>query len=333
MRTMHLFAGGGGGMYADLILGHTPTVAVEWDKHACNVLRARKEDGWWPECEIIEGDIRAFCGVRYAGEVDCIHAGFPCQDLSVAGNRAGLDGDRSSLYVEALRIFGEVRPRYLFLENVPGVLTANGGEALNRIMSDLAALGLDARWTCLRASDVGANHRRDRWWCLASNSDRPEHGRWSEPERGEVKRDTDSSRHGAQRDVADTKPDGLEGTEPARGSPPTVRRRSAEQGQDISDASLELFDRPGSTGKAGGRESTNFCSDDVPISRRRSSKGPRREECSRQGQTWWFPEPPVGRVANGVAGRVHRLKMLGNGQVPLQAAFAWIMLGGPHNGL
>lgn len=276
---MHLFAGGGGGMYADLILGHTPTVAVEWEKAACDVLRARKEK-WWPDCEIIEGDIRAFSGVRYAGKMDCIHAGFPCQDLSVAGNGAGLDGDRSSLYVEALRIYSEVRPRYLFLENVTGIFTANDGEALNRVASDLAALGLDARWLPIRASDVGANHRRDRWWCLAYPK---------RSERGPLHKVSDmEGQHRVQPE------DRCEGAS-----------RAGKHGKAVADA--HRTGRPQQWGP--------------------QPEG--QEQPTSELRSWWSVEPPVGRVANGVAKRVNRLKMLGNGQVPLQAAYAWVMLGGP----
>jgi DNA (cytosine-5)-methyltransferase 1 len=164
LRTMHLFAGAGGGLLADLILGHAPVVAVEWDAYCCQVLRERAEEGWFPTLRVYEGDVRMFDPSEYAGRVDCIHAGFPCQDISVAGNQAGVDeGTRSGLYREALRIAGVVRPKFLFLENVAAICS-NG---LGTVLGDLAALGYDCRWTCLRASDCGAPHRRDRWWLLA----------------------------------------------------------------------------------------------------------------------------------------------------------------------
>ncbi len=111
-----------------------------------------------------EGDVRLFDPSEYAGKVDCIHAGFPCQDISVAGKQAGVsEGTRSGLYREVLRIAGIVRPRYLFLENVAAILS-NG---LGTVLADMAAMGYDSRWICIRASDVGAPHHRDRWWLLA----------------------------------------------------------------------------------------------------------------------------------------------------------------------
>lgn len=164
LRTMHLFAGIGGGLLADLILGHRPIVAVEWEPYACKVLRERAAEGWFPELYVWEGDVRLFDPSEYAGKVDCIHAGFPCQDISVAGKQAGVsEGTRSGLYREVLRIADIVRPRYLFLENVAAILS-NG---LGTVLADLAAMGYDSRWICLRASDVGAPHHRDRWFLLA----------------------------------------------------------------------------------------------------------------------------------------------------------------------
>lgn len=174
-NTMHLFAGAGGGLLGDLILGHTPIVAVEWDKYACKVLRERADDGWFTGLQVYEGDVRLFDPSEYAGRVDCIHAGFPCTDISVAGKQAGVGEEtRSGLYREVLRIADMVRPRELFMENVSAILS-NG---LGTVLADLSARGYSARWMCLRASDVGANHHRDRWWLLARRPDvspHPEH--------------------------------------------------------------------------------------------------------------------------------------------------------------
>ena len=161
---MHLFAGVGGGLLCDLILGHKPVVAVEWEPYACRVLRERSAEGWFPGLHVWEGDVRLFDPSEYAGKVDCIHAGFPCQDISVAGKQAGVsEGTRSGLYREVLRVAGIVRPSYLFLENVAAILS-NG---LGTVLADLAAMGYDANYGCIRASDVGAPHHRDRWFLNA----------------------------------------------------------------------------------------------------------------------------------------------------------------------
>lgn len=184
MQTMHLFAGIGGGLLADRILGHEPVVAVEWEPYACHVLRERAAEGWFPGLRVWEGDVRLFDPSEYAGRVDCIHAGFPCQDLSAAGKREGLGvGTRSGLYSEALRISRQVRPKYIFLENVAAIVSRGVGT----VLGDLAEMGYDAKWACIPASFVGAPHKRDRWWCLATDSKRDKQPR-EEPCGGEIGR-------------------------------------------------------------------------------------------------------------------------------------------------
>lgn len=127
---MHLFAGIGGGLLADLILGHRPIIAVEWDKYCCQVLRERAADGWFPELSVWEGDVRLFNPSEYAGQVDCIHAGFPCQPFSNAGLRKGSTDSRGDLFAQVLRCVEIIRPKYIFLENVPGLLTSRSPTCL-----------------------------------------------------------------------------------------------------------------------------------------------------------------------------------------------------------
>lgn len=172
---MHLFAGVGGGLLADIILGHRPIVAVEWEPYACQVLRERAAEGWFPDLSVWEGDVRLFDPSEYAGRVGCIHAGFPCQDISVAGKQAGVGEEtRSGLYREVLRIARVVRPCFIYLENVSAIVS-NG---IGAVVADLSTLGYDSEWLCLRASDCGALHRRDRWWLLA-------HAKWDKQPREE----------------------------------------------------------------------------------------------------------------------------------------------------
>lgn len=94
---------------------------------------------------------------------DVICGGFPCQDLSVAGKGAGLDGERSGLYREVIRLARTIRPRYILLENVAELLS----RGLGVVLGDLAKIGYDAEWHCIPASYIGAWHRRDRVWILA----------------------------------------------------------------------------------------------------------------------------------------------------------------------
>jgi DNA (cytosine-5)-methyltransferase 1 len=110
----------------------------------------------------IWSNVRTFDGKPWRGVVDWIAGGFPCQPFSVAGKRRG-EEDPRHLWPEFVRIIGEVRPRLVFLENVPGVVKLGGAS----IASDLAELGYRFAWTTLRASDVGAPHHRRRWFCVA----------------------------------------------------------------------------------------------------------------------------------------------------------------------
>jgi DNA (cytosine-5)-methyltransferase 1 len=166
-RTLHLFAGAGGGLLADLLLGHQPVCAVEVDPYCQQILSARQADGslpWFP----IFADVTEFDGRPWAGLIDIVAGGFPCTDISCAGKGAGLEGADSGLWREMARIIGEVRPRYVFVENSP-MLTSRG---LGTVLGDLAALGFDARWGVLGAVHAGAPHRRERIWIVACHPDR-----------------------------------------------------------------------------------------------------------------------------------------------------------------
>lgn len=284
---MHLFAGIGGGLLADLILGHRPIVAVEWEPYACQVLRERAAEGWFPGLRVWEGDVRLFDPSEYTGGVDCIHAGFPCQDISVAGKQAGVsEGTRSGLYREVLRIAGVVRPKQLFLENVAAIL----GNGLGTVLADLATMGYDARWLCIRASDVGAPHHRDRWFLLA---------------------DARASRE----DVADSgHVRRWYGAKPIESEKPAITRH----GEAVSDAECEGLERANTFSgiAASAREQGKIQAIATP------------PIGNKPGVAWWTTEPELGRVAHGVPHRVGQLKGYGNAQVPLQAATAYRLLGG-----
>jgi DNA (cytosine-5)-methyltransferase 1 len=136
------------------------TVVAEVHGAACKVMSYR-----FPDAPNI-GDIRYQTWTPLVGQVDTITAGFPCQDISNAGKREGIKGDRSSVWynvAEAIRI---IRPRYAFLENVSAL--RNRGQ--DEVLASLHEIGYDATWTSLRASEVGAAHHRDRWFCVATPS-------------------------------------------------------------------------------------------------------------------------------------------------------------------
>lgn len=162
LRELALFAGAGGGILGGHMLGWRTICAVEWEPYPASVLVARQNDGIFAPFPIWD-DVCTFDGKPWRGIVDVVSGGFPCQDISAAGGGEGITGARSGLWKEMARIVGEVRPRYVFVENSP-MLTSRG---LGTVLGDLAALGFDAEWGVLSAADVGAPHLRERIWILA----------------------------------------------------------------------------------------------------------------------------------------------------------------------
>lgn len=158
-------------------IGHRTLCYVEREAPAAAQLAALMEAGALHPAPIWS-DLLTFDGDRWRGKVDCIVAGFPCQDLSIAGRRAGLDGKRSGLFFDILDLADHCGAWLLSLENVSAIATATAsvvdeeeGElderAAARVVGELADRGWDAEWLTLSASDVGASHGRARWFCLA----------------------------------------------------------------------------------------------------------------------------------------------------------------------
>ena len=166
MNELALFAGAGGGILGGLLLGWRTVCAVELDAYAASILVARQNDGCLAPFPVWD-DVRTFDGRPWRGVVDVVSGGFPCQDISAAGKGSGLEGASSGLWSEFARVIGEVRPRFVFVENSPALVS----RGLGRVLGDLATMGFDARWAVLGASDVGAPHERKRIWIRAEVSD------------------------------------------------------------------------------------------------------------------------------------------------------------------
>ena len=167
LNELALFAGAGGGILGGKLLGWRTVCAVEFDSYARSVLLARQRDGHLDRFPIWD-DVRTFDGNPWRGAVDVVSGGFPCQDISAAGKGAGIEGAKSGLWREMARIVGEVRPRFVFVENSPMLIR----RGLTTVLGDLAELGYDARWCVLGARHVGAPHKRDRIWIVARDADR-----------------------------------------------------------------------------------------------------------------------------------------------------------------
>jgi len=166
---MSLFSGYGGFSLGLRLAGlNTRTICyVEWDKYCQQVIQARIGDGHLDDAPIWD-DIKSFDGRPWCGTVDILSAGFPCQPHSNAGLRKGAADDRN-LFPDTLRIIGEVGPRLVILENVPGINVGNGGRPPygGTVVGELAEVGYDAEWRVISAADAGAPHLRNRWWLLA----------------------------------------------------------------------------------------------------------------------------------------------------------------------
>ena len=254
--------------------------------------------------------------------MDIVIGGFPCQDISVAGKGAGIEGKRSGLWSEIVRLADEIRPRYIFLENVSAI-TSRG---LDTVLADLAEGGFDAEWLCLRASSVGAPHRRERWCCSAYRNDR----RQLQPS----------------------------------GTVTNERRRPGDCGEDTDDAmqqqcggrsrarSVEAGGASGVLGNATSRGVVGV--KECGVDSREEANGgrsPHNDDAARSGEMFPFPpgpsdytrwgaiisdtphltpaiEPDVRFMVDGVAYvvdpcRADQLRCSGNGVVPLQAAVAF----------
>ena len=161
MKVLDLFSGIGGFSLGFERAGMETIAFCEYDEHARAILKKH-----WPETPIYK-DVRELDATKYRGTIDIVCGGFPCQDLSIAGKKAGFDGERSSLYREMLRIIGECLPRFAVFENVTGLLTGESGRWFAKFLFDLAEIGFDAEWHCISASYLGASHHRDRVWIVA----------------------------------------------------------------------------------------------------------------------------------------------------------------------
>ena len=162
LRMLDTFAGIGGFSYAatKLVGGYRTTQFIEIDPFCQKILK--KHFPFTP----IHDDIRTFTAIP--GQYDVICGGFPCQSISVAGNRAGItEESRSGIFYELMRVIRMVRPRFVVLENVAAIL--NNG--LDIVLGELSQAGYDAEWSVISASSLGACHRRSRWWCVAYTND------------------------------------------------------------------------------------------------------------------------------------------------------------------
>lgn len=296
LRVLSLFSGIGG---LDLGLERAGMEIIahsEVDPYACKVLAKH-----WPGVPNL-GDITA---VVDWPEADVIAGGFPCQDISLAGKGAGInEGTRSGLWFEYARCVRDVRPRYVIVENVAALL----GRGLDRVLGDLAALGYDAWWDCVPAAAVGAPHRRDRVFLVATRSDVAAFDtdiapmQWAQEQRSEPNRDT-------ARTAADCDSWGFKERTQCDG-PPHESQLLSPFWRDANGLRIPLADTDGSGSQRWEDQRSNGGPQLSPV-----------ERGCREPASHWSAEPGVGRVADGIPRRVDRLRCLGNAVVPQVAEY------------
>lgn len=305
MNGLDLFSGIGG--ITKALDGYVRPVAYcENDRYCQGVLLSRMASGDLPIAPIWD-DITTLNGSDLP-PLDIIYGGFPCQDISVAGRGAGLAGQRSGLFFEIVRLAREIKPSFIFLENVPNIRT----KGLGTVVKTLAEIGYDCRWGVLSASDVGANHKRERWFLLAhSNSERLE--------KYGIFRSNVPQRPSAPEPVSDSKKEIVahanNGARRVQSKP--RRENSAKFGVNGPSQLMVNSDSERHSPQPRPVETTD-----------KAFVGPLRTGQGIFSESWWLVEPHVGRVANGVHFRVDRLRALGNSVVPTQAREAFERLMG-----
>jgi DNA (cytosine-5)-methyltransferase 1 len=332
MTIGSLFSGIGG---LELGVEHATGGRVVWQVESnpfCRAVLAKH----WPNA-VRHDDVRTV-GAEL-GCVDIICGGFPCQDLSLAGKRAGFAGERSSLWREYRRLVDLLRPRFVFVENVPPLTTSRGGWDYAEVLGDLASLGYDATWDRFRGSDVGAPHRRERIFVLAyADGGQPEQPQ-RQPERGDAAI-ARAAREGVGVGLADPNGARLAFGQGGRGDAREGQRAAVVGSGGVGVAAVADADRvaerepqheavsvarsgrarAGSRGR-GGRitlAGVGRSDDGLPFGLDAHRWPAGRGEAQHE----W--EPP--RTEARVAQRKERLMALGNAVIPQVAALAWRVL-------
>jgi DNA (cytosine-5)-methyltransferase 1 len=328
MKVLDLFSGIGGFSLGLEWAGMSTKAMCEKDPYCRKVLSKH-----WPGLKIHE-DIRDLDGKEYANSIDVVAGGFPCQPFSVAGERKGKLDDRH-LWPEMFRVIKESKPRWVLGENVFGFINM----ALDDVQSDLESEHYEVRKFVLPAVAVDARHRRDRCFVIAySNSDlirnKP---RWGDGENGQSS--PISTDHGEAQSMADSrcKSEGFSlnrsGSERIRSE---EKRQWSEEGDGFTNSGQALAYTNGERklqqrgteqevggwiGNSGEQDVTHTNGERLEV---RESIGEHTQSelqtiersHSKRRENVWLPEPGVGRVADGIPGRVDRLKGLGNAVVP-----------------
>jgi len=310
---LDLFSGIGGFALAAKWNGYRTVGFCDNEPYAQAVLKKH-----WPEVPCHK-DIREVRGELYAG-VTLLTGGFPCQPFSVAGKQRGKDDNRY-LWPEMLRVIQEAKPTWIIGENVAGIVNL----ALDQVCADLEGQGYEVEPIIVPACAVDAPHRRDRVWIVGHSkldgltASKTSGGLLdqSEEQRGKVKEWESSGASCASSDVANSvsvsegSAHGSKEWGCVRGREEQDISQRNEVGSNTPDSSENVADTFSQRG-CGGNSKREYAED--------AGQSSRDSRDNSRGVATWITEPNVGRVANGVPNRSHRLKGLGNAIVPQVAS-------------
>lgn len=306
LRGLDLFTGIGGITIAlqDYV---RPLVYCEIEPYCQSILLQRMQEGNLPKAPIWD-DVHTL-PTNELPRIDIIYAGFPCQDISIAGRQKGLEGKRSGLVFEIFRLLDETQAPFVFLENVPNIRT-KGAE---RICKELSERGYDCRWGTISARDVGALHKRERFFLLGYSE---HNGLASVKEQGSIGQTVCNNKEGQN-----------ETGKSSRTNTSGVLSNTTELGWSKG-ASKSIRPEKQETSR---EDTSNVCetlsdSERSRLYKRHEYKGGSIARYSGVEQSYWSVEPDVGRVVNGLSNRIHRIKALGNAVVPLQVKTAFEIL-------
>ncbi len=296
LPTVISFCSGYAGIERGLDLAgirHRVIAYVEIEAFAIANLVSKMESGQLPAAPIYT-DLKTFPSELFRDAVDIITGGYPCQPFSAAGKRLG-EKDPRHLWPYIREHIYTIQPARVFLENVEGHISMG----LSSVISDLEEDGYGATWGIFSAREVGAPHQRKRVYIMADTISLRH--RWGNSDGCEDKRQKVLSGEQGRSEVGSK----VEGRSKCRGE------MADTESQRVQGLRASGEQEPGAYGEA-----------ELPV---RQGQRPR--------QANWEPEPRVGRVVDGCADRVDRIRLLGNGVVPQTAAKAWQVLSSRLEGL
>ena len=292
MNHLDLFSGIGGFSLGLEATQQIKTVAFcEIDKFCTKVLNKN-----WPTVPVYN-DIKELTYDKLKedgiGPIDIITGGYPCQPFSQAGRKKG-EQDPRHLWPEYFRLIKECRPSFIIGENVSGHIKLG----IDTVLKDLESEGYVVRAFSISAASIGANHKRERVWIVA-------HTR--QPDRRiESSRNTKSIRRGSSEETKWST-----NTNKTSGSSERAETMANTKSERTRKNDERVWER---SSRASGRETTNMA--DTNGNREKWNQSKNRQGSRSEQNNWWDIEPDVGRVADGVPDRTHRLKALGNAVVP-----------------